>query len=214
MQLIADQLEVARGARAIIRDLSFAVAGGEALLLTGPNGAGKTTLIRSLAGYLAPRAGSIRLEGGDDERELAEQCHYVGHLNGTKSSLTVEENLAFWAAYLGGDAAAADRLDAAMERLNLIDLADIPAGYLSAGQKRRLGLARLLVAERPVWLLDEPTVSLDAASVALMAAIVDQHVGGGGIVVAATHIPLGLTRTRELRLGGLHLSPRGEGKEP
>lgn len=203
MQLIADQLEVARGARVVIRDLSFAVASGEALLLTGPNGAGKTTLIRALAGYISPSAGAIRLEGGDVERELAEQCHYIGHLNGTKASLTVEENLRFWADFLGeAGATAATRLDDAMERLNLLDLADIPAGYLSAGQKRRLGLARLLIAERPIWLLDEPTVSLDTASVALMAGIVDEHVGKGGIVVAATHIPLGLAKTKELRLAG------------
>ena len=214
MQLIVDQLEVARGSRVILRGLSFAVASGEALLLTGPNGAGKTTLIRTLAGYLAPAAGLIRLDGGDDEREFAEQCHYVGHLNGTRSSLTVEENLVFWAGYLGADTAVEDRLDEALDRLNLIDLADIPAGYLSAGQKRRLGLARLLVAERPVWLLDEPTVSLDTASVALMAAIVDEHVARGGIVVAATHIPLGLARTKELRLGSPSFSPslRGEGR--
>ncbi len=200
MQLIADQLEVARGARVIIRDLSFVVGSGEALLLTGPNGAGKTTLIRALAGYLAPSAGTVRLEGGDAEREIAEQCHYIGHLNGTKASLTVEENLSFWVDYLGGEGGGG-RLDDALDRMNLLDLADIPAGYLSAGQKRRLGLARLLVAERPVWLLDEPTVSLDSASVSLMASIVDEHVGKGGLVVAATHIPLGLARTKELRLG-------------
>jgi heme exporter protein A len=204
LQLIADQLQVTRGARTIIRDLSFEVAGGEALLLTGANGAGKTTLIRTLAGFLAPSGGTIRLDGGDPERDIAEQAHYVGHANGIKASLTVAENLRFWTEYLaeGDRDGNADRLDEALDHFNLLDLSDIPAGYLSAGQKRRLGLARLLVAHRPLWLLDEPTVSLDTASVALLAKAVDAHVTGGGIAIAATHIPLGLAKTRELRLVG------------
>lgn len=204
MQLIADQLQVTRGARTIIRDLSFEVAAGEALLLTGANGAGKTTLIRTLAGFLAPSGGTIRLNGGDPERDIAEQSHYVGHANGIKASLTVAENLRFWTEYLAEDDrdGNADRLDEALDHFNLLDLSDIPAGYLSAGQKRRLGLARLLVAHRPLWLLDEPTVSLDTASVALLAKAVDAHVTGGGIAIAATHIPLGLAKTRELQLVG------------
>ncbi len=204
LQLIADQLQVTRGARTIIRDLSFEVAAGEALLLTGANGAGKTTLIRTLAGFLAPSGGTIRLNGGDPERDIAEQSHYVGHANGIKASLTVAENLRFWTEYLAEDDrdGNADRLDEALDHFNLLDLSDIPAGYLSAGQKRRLGLARLLVAHRPLWLLDEPTVSLDTASVALLAKAVDAHVTGGGIAIAATHIPLGLAKTRELRLVG------------
>lgn len=204
LQLIADQLQVTRGARTIIRDLSFEVAAGEALLLTGANGAGKTTLIRTLAGFLAPSGGTIRLNGGDPERDIAEQSHYVGHANGIKASLTVAENLRFWTEYLAEDDrdGNADRLDEALDHFNLLDLSDIPAGYLSAGQKRRLGLARLLVAHRPLWLLDEPTVSLDTASVALLAKAVDAHVTGGGIAIAATHIPLGLAKTRELQLVG------------
>ena len=204
LQLIADQLQVTRGPRIIIRDLSFEVAAGEALLLTGANGAGKTTLIRTLAGFLAPSGGTIRLDGGDPERDIAEQAHYVGHANGIKASLTVAENLRFWTEYLAEDDrdGNADRLDEALDHFNLLDLSDIPAGYLSAGQKRRLGLARLLVAHRPLWLLDEPTVSLDTASVALLAKAVDAHVTGGGIAIAATHIPLGLAKTRELRLVG------------
>ena len=204
LQLIADQLQVTRGPRIIIRDLSFEVAGGEALLLTGANGAGKTTLIRTLAGFLAPSGGTVRLDGGDPERDIAEQAHYVGHANGIKASLTVAENLRFWTEYLAevdrdGNA---DRLEEALDHFNLLDLSDIPAGYLSAGQRRRLGLARLLVAHRPLWLLDEPTVSLDTASVTLLAKAVDAHVTGGGIAIAATHIPLGLAKTRELRLVG------------
>src|SRR6478672_11671116 len=204
LQLIADQLQVTRGARTIIRDLSFEVAAGEALLLTGANGAGKTTLIRTLAGFLAPSGGAIRLDGGDAERDIAEQSHYVGHANGIKASLTVAENLRFWTEYLAEDDGDgnADRLEEALDHFNLLDLSDIPAGYLSAGQRRRLGLARLLVAHRTLWLLDEPTVSLDTASVTLLAKAVDAHVTGGGIAIAATHIPLGLAKTREMRLVG------------
>lgn len=203
MQLVVANLELKRGSRTIVRDLSFAVAGGEALLLTGANGAGKTTLIRALAGLLRPASGEIRLDGGDAEREVPEQCHYVGHLNSIKASLTAAENLAFWADYLGDERGArppAERIEAALDALNLTELADIPAGYMSAGQKRRLGLARLVVAARPVWLLDEPTVSLDKASVQLLAKVVDTHVAGGGIVVAATHLDLGLAAPRELNL--------------
>jgi len=204
LQLIADQLQVTRGARTIIRNLSFKVAAGEALLLTGANGAGKTTLIRTLAGFLAPSGGTISLDGGDPERDISEQAHYVGHANGIKASLTVAENLRFWTEYLAEDDrdGNADRLEEALDHFNLLDLSDIPAGYLSAGQRRRLGLARLLVAHRPLWLLDEPTVSLDTASVTLLAKAVDAHVTGGGIAIAATHIPLGLAKTRELRLVG------------
>lgn len=195
---------VARGGRRIIDGLSFAVQSGEALLLTGRNGAGKTTLIRALAGYLSPLSGTIRIDGFDDEREPREACHYVGHLDANKASLTVLENLRFWQSYLGGEGSgtmAEECLWAALERFGLDPLAEIPAGYLSAGQKRRLGLARLLVARRPVWLLDEPTVSLDAQSTALLAKIIDTHVADGGLVVAATHLPLGLGDARELRLG-------------
>ncbi len=245
MQLVVDNLELKRGSRTIVRDLSFAVAGGEALLLTGANGAGKTTLIRALAGLLRPAAGEIRLEGGDAEHEVPEQCHYVGHLNSIKASLTAAETLAFWADYLGDGSSGtsslppwgegrgkgdlptrddvsegplirpsatfsprgegktivgAERVLDALDRFNLMELADIPAGYMSAGQKRRLGLARLVVATRPVWLLDEPTVSLDKDSVKLLARVVDAHVAGGGIVVAATHLDLGLSAPRELNL--------------
>lgn len=200
MQLAVRDLVLTRGARTVVDGLSFDARSSETLLITGPNGAGKTTLVRALAGLLKPASGSIRLDGGDVERELAEQAHYVGHLNGTKPALTVAENLEFWARYLGG-AVGADAIPLALEQFGLATLAEIPAGYLSAGQKRRLGLARLLVAARPIWLLDEPTVSLDAASSALLAEIIDAHVGAGGLVVAATHLSLGLARTRELRLG-------------
>ena len=178
--------------------ISFAVEAGGALLVTGPNGAGKTTLLRTLAGFLRPEAGQVRLEGGAAEMSIAEQCHYVGHSNAMKPSLTVAENAAFWSGFLGG---ATDRLDRALSTFGLAPLRDIPAAYLSAGQRRRAGLTRLLVAERPVWLLDEPTASLDDAAQEMLAGAVNRHLAGGGLVVAATHMPLGFERARELRLG-------------
>lgn len=189
---------MARGDRMIVDGLSFALRAGEALLLTGANGAGKTTVLRALAGLMPIAGGSVLLEGGALDADVGEQCHFVGHLNGLKSGLSAQENLAFWANYLGG--AGAVGVSEALERFELSALADVPAGALSAGQKRRLGLARLLVVQRPVWLLDEPTVSLDAQSVGLLAGVIEAHRGGGGMVIAATHLPLGLAGTRELRL--------------
>lgn len=198
MKLIADALTVIRGGRTLFSGLSFAVGGGEAMLLMGPNGAGKTTLIRTIAGLLGPTAGSIRLDGGNAERSVGEQCHYVGHQNAIKSSLSVEENAAFWCGFLGGGA---DRITTALTAFGLPALRDIPAAYLSAGQKRRLGLARVLLADRPIWLLDEPTVSLDSAAQNALVRAVDAHIARGGLVVAATHVPLAFARSRELHLG-------------
>ena len=218
VQLVAELLVLSRGGRVIVDGLSFAVGAGEALLLTGRNGAGKTTLIRALGGFLTPTSGTVRLDGFDDERDMREACHYVGHLNANKASLTVVENLRFWQHYLSetgavtNEAAVRDGMYAAMERFELDTLADIPAGYLSAGQKRRLGLCRLLLAKRPLWLLDEPTVSLDTQSTVLLAEVVAEHRAGGGIVIAATHLPLGLDDARELRLAG-RASPTATGAE-
>jgi heme exporter protein A len=198
LKLCVEQLRVARGDRVIVDDLSFMVSAGEALLLTGANGAGKTTLLRALSGLMPKAGGTVRLEDGAADTDVGEQCHFIGHLNGLKSGLSAAENLAFWANYLGGAGGLTVR--DALAQFELSALADIPAGGLSAGQKRRLGLARLLVVYRPVWLLDEPTVSLDAQSVGLLAGVIEAHLAGGGIVIAATHLPLGLAKTRELRL--------------
>lgn len=203
MQLIVESLAIDRGERRVIENLSFKVASGEALLLRGRNGAGKTTLIRAIAGFLSPASGKLTLQGGDDEFTLAEQCHYIGHLNGVKANMTVGENLSFWGRYLDPDADRAQhlqRLDDALETFDLLPLEDIPAGYLSAGQKRRVGLARLKLAHRQVWLLDEPTVSLDTASVEILAKAVKNHIAGGGLAIAATHIPLGLETADTLEL--------------
>lgn len=183
----------------MLSGLSFAVPARTALVLTGPNGAGKTTLIRAIAGFLKPVRGTIALEGGQPEQTLGEQCHYVAHANGIKAAFTVGENLAFWQQYFGGAKDGAI-LNEAAERLGLGALTAIPAAYLSAGQRRRLALARLLVAPRPVWLLDEPTVSLDAASRALLRDLIERHLAAGGLVVAATHDALGIAATSELRL--------------
>jgi len=203
MKLIAETLSVMRGDRMVVTQLTFAVDGGEALTLTGPNGAGKTTVIRTIAGLLRPAGGQIRLEGAQPDRTPSEECHYVGHLNGVKASLTVEENATFWSRYLGG--AAAD-IEAALATFGLGSAREVPAGYLSAGQRRRLALARLLLAKRPIWLLDEPAVSLDQASQAMLTKVVDKHLAGGGLVIAATHAPLGFAESRELRLGAAALA--------
>jgi heme exporter protein A len=206
VQLVAEDLIIDRGARRVIDGLSFAVALGETLVLSGANGSGKTTLLRALAGFIRPVRGSIRLEGGDGEQTLAEQAHVVGHANAVKSSLTVAENLAFWVDYLGQGLATSERIETALRHFGLDDLGEFPAAYLSAGQKRRLGLARLLAADRPVWLLDEPTVSLDTASTERLVAAVNVHTKSGGIAVVATHLPLALERARTLELAARRMA--------
>lgn len=200
MQLIAENLCVERGSRTIIRDLSLVVASGDAIILSGANGAGKTTLLRALAGFLPPSSGIVRIDGGDTEKTVGEQAHFVGHANAVKANLSVRENVGFWARYLGGATENHARVERALEHFGLRDLAEFPAAYLSAGQKRRVGLARLLAVELPIWLLDEPTVSLDLASTGLLAKAIEHHVEAGGLAIIATHIPLGLQRSRELAL--------------
>jgi heme exporter protein A len=198
MKLLVENLALNRGGRPLLAGISFVVGAGEVLVLLGANGVGKTTLIRAIAGLFAPAAGSIRIEGGEPERSVGEQCHYIGHLNGVKASLTVAQNAAFWGRFLGRSR---DRLDAALAAFGLANLRDIPAAYLSAGQQRRLGLARVLLAHRPIWLLDEPTASLDHAAVEALTRVVTEHLASGGLVVAATHVPLGFATARELALG-------------
>lgn len=196
MILSAQALNCERGGRSIFEGLGFSVAGGEALLVTGRNGAGKSSLLRMIAGLLRIAGGTLSLQGGDPERSIGEQAHYLGHSDALKPSLTVEENLAFWTAWLGGAGEPRDALAA----VGLDSLIGLPAAYLSAGQKRRLSIARVIAAKRPLWLLDEPTSALDTASQAMLLGLMRGHLSGGGIIVAATHLPLGLDGARELKL--------------
>ncbi len=200
MRLSGRDIAIERGGRSILAGLSFEARAGAALLVTGPNGAGKSTLLRAIAGFLPLAAGAFALDGGASEASIGEQAHYLGHADALKSALTAAENLAFWAAALGSDSAEGG-WRAALARLGLGHIADFPVRALSAGQKRRVALARLLVAPRPLWLLDEPTTALDAAAQILFAGIMREHLAAGGLIVAATHAPLGLDGARTLQLG-------------
>ena len=197
MQLVAEQLTCHRGGRAVFAGLNFSLAAGEALLVTGRNGAGKSSLLRVIAGLVRLSGGRLQLSGGTADSPIAEQTHYLGHQDAVKPSLTVAENLGFWIDFLGGGRP----VMAALEAVGLAPLADMPAAYLSAGQRRRLSIARLSAVARPLWLLDEPTSSLDAASQSRLAETMRGHMAGGGMIVAAAHGPIGLERARELKLG-------------
>ncbi|MDB5502246.1 MAG: heme exporter protein CcmA [Tardiphaga sp.] len=197
MRLSGRGLRCVRGGRELFSGLDFDAAAGEALAVVGPNGAGKTSLLRLIGGLLALEAGSIALDGGDAELTLAEQAHYLGHRDAMKPALTAMENLAFWAEFLGG--VPADPAEC-LAAVGLSHAAALPAGFLSAGQRRRLSIARLLAVRRPIWLLDEPTSALDLASQRIFAGLMTAHLGGGGMIIAATHAPLGIV-ARELRIG-------------
>ncbi|MBV8747287.1 MAG: heme ABC exporter ATP-binding protein CcmA, partial [Xanthobacteraceae bacterium] len=158
MLIAATSLACTRGGLTIFRHVNFTVGASEALMLTGPNGSGKTTLLRVIAGLLRPSEGTVGFAGAGLDAVLGEEAHYLAHLDPLKPSLTVAENLTFWTEFLGGAAAVDEPLGA----VRLERLAQLPAAYLSAGQRRRLSLARLLAVQRPIWLLDEPTAALDA----------------------------------------------------
>jgi heme exporter protein A len=196
MTLSAEALCCERGGRQVFDALRFSVASGHALLVTGRNGAGKSSLLRMIAGLLRIAGGKLALSGGDEERSIGEQAHYLGHLDALKPALTVEENLSFWTAYLGGEGKPTEALAA----VGLESLSHLPAAYLSAGQKRRLSIARLVAVKRPLWLLDEPTSALDTSAQAMLLALMQAHLAGGGLIVAATHLSLGLHGAHELRL--------------
>jgi heme exporter protein A len=201
MRLFASDLDCRRGDREVFKGLNFALHNSEILLVTGRNGAGKSSLLRIVGGLLRQSGGLCGLEGGDSERSVAEQAHYVGHLDALKPSLSVLENLLFWTSFLGEAQTPASALEDALDATGLGGLSHLPAAYLSAGQKRRLSLARLLTVKRPLWLLDEPTTALDTAAQARLADLMRAHLAGGGLIMAATHSPLGLDGARELRLG-------------
>ena len=198
MRLAGSDLRCVRGGREVFAALDFAVDAGEALAVTGRNGAGKSSLLRLIAGLLAAAGGTIRLDGGDAERTLAEQCHFLGHRDGLKPSLSVRENLEFWRDFFGGESGLAT--EASLDALSIGHLSELPASYLSAGQRRRLALARLVATKRPVWLLDEPTSALDTQAQTLLAGLMAEHLRSGGLIVAATHDALGIS-ARELRIG-------------
>ena len=198
MQLKAEELTCNRGGREVFRGLSFSLSTGEAMVVTGRNGAGKSSLLRMIAGLVRIAAGRLALEGGEADTPLAEQAHYLGHLDAMKPSLSVEENLQFWAEFLGVSGRA---VEPALEAVDLAPLGGLPAAYLSAGQRRRLSIARLVAVPRPIWLLDEPTSALDVPSQKKLAELMRGHLAGGGMIIAAAHGPIGLERARELKLG-------------
>lgn len=191
--LEARGLACARGGVPVLEGVDLRLDPGETVVLRGPNGAGKTTLLRVLAGLQPPLAGEVVM--------APDSAAYAGHADGVKATLSVAENLTFWARIFGQSG-----IEAALAAFDLTALADRAAQHLSAGQKRRLGLARMLVTGRPIWLLDEPTVSLDAASTDLFAAAVARHCAGGGAAIIATHIDLGLS-ARLVELGPFRATP-------
>lgn len=202
MRLSAEAIAGERGGTELFRDLSFVLGPGEGLVLTGANGAGKSTMLRILAGLLRPAAGTIRFTQ-DSGEPADEPFHFLSAQNAMKDALTCHENLAFWKDFLpdskGGKGIAP--LDA-LAALRLPHVADLPFGYLSTGQRRRVAIARLLVSYRPLWLVDEPTSGLDKASESLFSGLAASHLKSGGILVAATHLPLGISGMQHLVIGG------------
>ncbi|MFT3726932.1 MAG: heme ABC exporter ATP-binding protein CcmA [Terricaulis sp.] len=190
----ADGLAIRRGARILFENLNFAARAGEFVEIRGANGAGKTSLLRAIAGFLRPHGGSIAFENAD-EPSLA--LHYVGHLNGLKGGVSARAHMRYWAGLLEGDGP----LDEAAAKLGVAALLDLPARVLSQGQQRRVSLTRLLMAPRPIWLLDEPAAGLDSAGRNIIADLVAAHCAVGGLVLAAVHEPLGATPVQTIMVG-------------
>ncbi|PWK76162.1 heme ABC exporter ATP-binding protein CcmA [Aminobacter sp. AP02] len=202
MRLIAENLSGERAGEAVFAGIGFTLEDGAALVVTGPNGSGKSTLLRVIAGLLPHTVGRIAVEGGGEEfSTVAAACHYLGHQNAMKAALTVNENLAFWRDFCGDGALGTSD---ALEEVGLGGLGHLPFGYLSTGQKRRAAIAKLLISHRPVWLLDEPTAGLDKASETRFAELMKAHCLAGGIIIAATHLPLGLVGAKDLAMRGGH----------
>jgi heme exporter protein A len=205
LNLIAENLTIDRGGRRVFQDLSFSLESGTALVVTGANGIGKSSLLRTLAGLVALAKGEIRLEGGENEKLPQEHAHYFGHQDAVKPALSVLENLKFWQSFAApaqtaGFTGIQMTPVEAVETLGIGHTAQLPAAYLSAGQKRRLSLSRLLVTPRPIWLMDEPTSALDKASEQQLLDLMNGHLTAGGMIVTATHTELTLTNTKILHL--------------
>lgn len=197
LKLTATRLRCQRGERLLFEDFTLSASAGDMLVLTGPNGVGKSSLLRILAGLLAAQEGTVTVEAGAIGPEAS--VHYLGHRDALRDALSVGESLDFVRSMLGAPGRGLS-VDHALDRLRALHLLPLPVGVLSAGQKRRVALAGLLCAGRPIWLLDEPTTALDADGQALAAALFADHCAAGGIVIAATHLPLG-SGAREIRLG-------------
>jgi len=194
MRLVAENLVGERGGETIFSALSFDLVSGEALIVTGPNGSGKSTLLRIICGLLAPEDGHIQLLEDEEILPVRAACHYLGHHNAMKPALSVRENLLFWQKFNGETLL---DIDEALATVDLPDVEHLPFGYLSTGQKRRVSIAKLLVSHRPVWIVDEPTSGLDKASESRFAELMREHMQQGGMIIAATHIPLGLDAVSE-----------------
>ncbi len=197
MTLLGEDLSCERGGRRVFTAVDFAVGPGEILALRGPNGAGKSSLLRMVAGLIRPVAGRLVFAGVDDE---VGRLHYFGHLDALKPALTLRETLSFWLSVYGGPGDD-DAIFAAAARTGVDHALDLPVGVLSAGQRRRAGLARLALAARPLWLLDEPTSALDRQGEALVGEMIADQISRGGSVIAATHLDLPVGVTRTLTLG-------------
>ncbi|MET0172573.1 MAG: heme ABC exporter ATP-binding protein CcmA [Agrobacterium vaccinii] len=205
MLLTAENLSARRGEDLIFMNVSLKLTSGQALVLTGPNGSGKSTLLRVLSGLLRPETGTVKIAGEGIESGTAapEASHYLGHRNAMKQELTVFENLRFWKDFLGDFTGGTSLpIEDAAETVGLSGITHLPFGYLSAGQQRRFAMAKLLVAWRPIWILDEPTAALDASADVMFTGLVETHLAKGGIVIAATHQSLGLEGAQELRMTG------------
>ncbi len=202
MKLSGHDLSCERGGRLVFSGLSFSVAAGQMLILRGANGAGKTSLLRVIAGLNEVADGQLKFLGGADDVPIAEHCQFIAHQDAFKPALTVEENLQFWSDFFASDSRQGG-VQLALEAFSLTGLASFSAALLSAGQKRRLALGRLAMIERPVWLLDEPTVGLDTASVKQLQTLILKHLAGDGIVIATTHIDLGIKQAKVLDFANL-----------
>lgn len=202
MQLVAENLAGERGGETIFCDLSFSLESGQALVVTGPNGSGKSTLLRIICGLLPAEAGSITLSDQGESLPVRAACHYLGHQNAMKPALSVRENLGFWQKFHGDDTC---DIAEALEAVDLPGVEYLPFGYLSTGQKRRVSIAKLLISHRPLWIVDEPTAGLDKASEARFAQLMHAHMREGGMVIAATHIPLGLDGVKTLDMSAYAL---------